>query len=50
MSREIKVSGANGQDKENIVFPFQLSTSRIGNLTRLIDTLPQVMTIHKCIV
>ena len=31
-------SGANG-DREKIIFPVQLTTSRIGNLTRLILTL-----------
>ena len=37
-SRETKFSGANGD--RNIHFPVQLtSSSRIGNLTRLIDTL-----------
>ena len=28
------------------IFPVQLTTSRIGNLTRLIHTLLYVMTIH----
>ena len=37
-------SGANG-DREMFVFPVQLTTSRIGNLTRLIYTLLYVMTI-----
>ena len=37
-SRETKLSGANG-DREKIIFPVQLTTSRIGNLTRLILTL-----------
>ena len=32
------VSGANG-DKEILIFPVQLTTSRIGNLTRLLHTL-----------
>ena len=31
-SRETKFSGANG-DKEKFIFPVQLTTSRIGNLT-----------------
>ena len=35
---------ARGQG--NIIFPVQLTTSRIGNLTRLIHTLLYVMTIH----
>ena len=30
----------------NIIFPVQLTTSRIGSLTRLIHTLLYVMTIH----
>ena len=34
-SRETKFSGANG-DRGNFFFPVQLTTSRIGNLTRLI--------------
>ena len=37
-SRETKFSGANG-DREISIFPLQLTTSRIGNLTRLISTL-----------
>ena len=38
-SREIKFSGANA-DREDFIFPqVQLTTSRIGNLTRLILTL-----------
>ena len=37
-SRETKFPGANG-DRESIIFPIQLTTSRIGNLTRLILTL-----------
>ena len=31
-SRETKFSGANG-DREIFIFPVQLTTSRIGNLT-----------------
>ena len=38
-------SGANG-DREKNIFPVQLTTSRIGNLTRLIHTLPICGTIH----
>ena len=41
-SRETNFSGANG-DKEICIFPVQLTTSRIGNLTRLIHTLLYVM-------
>ena len=44
-SRETKFLGTHG-DKGNIIFPVQLTTSRIGNLTRLIHTLLCVMTIH----
>ena len=35
---------ARGQG--NIIFPVQLTTSRIGNFTRLVRTLLYVMTIH----
>ena len=37
MSRETKFSGANA-DREKFVFPVQLTTCRIDNLTRLIYT------------
>ena len=37
-SRETKFSGANG-DREIFIFPVQLTTSRMGSLTRLILTL-----------
>ena len=37
-SRETKFSGANA-DREIFLFPVQLTTSRIGNRTRLIHTL-----------
>ena len=40
-----KFSGTHG-DRETFIFPVQLITSRIGNLTRLIHTLLYVMTIH----
>ena len=43
-SRETKLPGTHGDG--NIIFPVQLTTSRIGNLTRLIHTLLYVMTIH----
>ena len=36
-SRETNFSGAN-EDREIFIFPVQLATSRIGNLTRLIHT------------
>ena len=44
-SREIKFSGANG-DGEMFIFPVQLTTSSIGNLTRSIHNLVYVMTIR----
>ena len=45
-SRETKFSGANG-DEEIFIFTVQLTTSRIGNLTRLIlILLLHVMTIY----
>ena len=42
-SREAKFSGTHGD--RGIFFPVQLTTSRIGNLTRLIHTLLYVMTV-----
>ena len=44
-SRETKFSGTYG-DRGIFIFPAQLTTCRIGNLTRLIHTLIYVMTIH----
>ena len=44
VSRDQIFRHARGQG--NIIFPVQLTTSRIGNLTRLIHTLLHVMTIH----
>ena len=44
-SRETKFSGANG-DREIFIFPVQLTTSRTGNLTRLIHTLAICVTIN----
>ena len=44
VSRDQILRHARGQG--NIIFPIQLTTSRIGNLTRLIHTLLYVMTIH----
>ena len=44
-SRETKFSDTYG-DRGIFVFPVQLTTSRIGNLTRLIHTLLYVMTIR----
>ena len=32
----------------NFIFPFQLTTSRIGNLTLLIHTLAICVTVHTC--
>ena len=37
------------EDRENIIFPVQLTTSRIGNHARLIHTLLKVITIHTLI-
>ena len=44
-SRETKSSGANA-DREMFIFPVQLTTCRVGNLTRLIHTLVICATIH----
>ena len=44
-SRETKFSGANA-DREIFIFPVQLTTSRIGSLTRLIHILAVCVTIH----
>ena len=46
-SRNQILRHARGQG--NIIFPVQLTTSRIGNLTWLIHTLLYVITIHKYI-
>ena len=43
--RETNVSGANG-DREILIFPVQPTTSRIGNLTRLIHTLLAICGDH----
>ena len=48
LSRETKFSGANG-DREIFIFSVQLTTSRIGNLTRLILNLAICVTIHTTI-
>ena len=48
-TRETKFSGANA-DREILIFPVQLTTSRIGNFTRLIHTLAICVTIHTCTV
>ena len=47
LSRETEFSGANG-DRKKFTFLVQLTTSKIGNLTRLVHTLLliYVMTIH----
>ena len=42
---ETKFSGTYG-DKGIFIFTVELTTSRIGNLTRLVHTLLYVMTIH----
>ena len=44
-SREIEISGTH-RDRGILFFPVQLTTSRIGNLIRLIHTLLYVITIH----
>ena len=44
-SRETKFSGTHG-DRGVFIFSVQLTTSRIGGLTRLIHTLLYVITIH----
>ena len=44
-SRETKFSGAN-RDKEILISPVQLTTSRIGNLTGLILTFAIYVTIY----
>ena len=44
VSRDQILRRARGQG--NIIFTVQLTTSRIGNLTRLIHTLLYVMTIY----
>ena len=44
-SRETKLSGANA-DKDLFIFPVQLTTCRIGNLTQLIRTLAICVNIH----
>ena len=44
VSRDQIFRHARGQG--DIIFPVQLTTSRIGNLTRLIHTLLYVMTIY----
>ena len=47
-SRETKFSSANS-DREMFIFPVQLTTSRIGNLIRLIHTLAMCVTIHNAL-
>ena len=44
-NRENKFSGANA-DREIFIFPVQLTTSRVDNLTRLIHTLTMCVAIH----
>ena len=44
-SRETKLTDTYG-GRGILIFPVQLTTSRIGNLTRLIHTPLYVMTIH----
>ena len=47
-SRETKFSGANA-DREIFIFPVQLTTSRVGNLTRLIHILAICVTIQQTV-
>ena len=44
-SREAKFSGAKA-DREILTFPAQLTTSKIGNLTRLTHGFAICVTIH----
>ena len=44
-SRGTKFSGADA-DREILIFPVQLTTCWIGNLTRLIHTLALCVTVH----
>ena len=44
-SHETKFSDAN-EVREIFIFPVQLTTSKIGNLTRFIHTLLKVLTIQ----
>ena len=44
-SRETKFSGTYGE-RGILIFPVQLTTSRIGNLAQLIHSLLYVMTVH----
>ena len=44
-TRETKFSDVNG-DREIFIFPVQLTTSRIGNHTRLILTLAKCLAMH----
>ena len=45
LSRETEFSGGNA-DRGIFIFRVKLTTSRIGNLTRLIHTLATCVTIH----
>ena len=46
VSQDQIIGHLRGHPKGMFIFPVQLTTSRIGNLTRLIHTLLYVMTIH----
>ena len=48
VSRDHNFSGTHG-DRGRFIFPVQLTTSRTGNLTRLIHTLLYVMAIYRYI-
>ena len=46
LAKPSKFPGANGGCREILIFPLQLTTSRIGSLTRLIHTLAICVTIQ----
>ena len=46
-SRKTKFSGANA-DREIFIFSVELTTWRIGNLTRLVHALATCVTLHTC--
>ena len=45
-SRETKFSGTNGDDRGIVIFPVQLTTSRMGDLTRLTHDFAICVTIY----
>ena len=48
-SRHQELSGANG-DRENGIFPVQLTTSRVSNHTQLMPSLLKLMSTHMHII